>query len=89
MNSHALRRVLPANKTVSVVIKNLHCQEEIKIVSMFLCLFSSVRGVSWSLLTTVPERKLRRFWDMNFLWTAEKGIWKGWKRSDRKEKQRR
>ena len=48
-----------------------------------------VRGVSWSLLTTVPERKLRRLWDMNFLWTAEKGVWKGWKRSDRKEKKRR
>ena len=48
-----------------------------------------VRGVSWSLLTTVPKRKLRGSLDMNFLWTAEKGVWKGWKRSDRKEKKRR
>ena len=41
---------------------------------------------SWSLLATVPKRKSRGLLDMNFLWTAEKGVWKVWKESNRKEK---
>ena len=48
-----------------------------------------VRGVSWSLLATVPKRKSRRSLDMNFLWTAEKGVWKVWKKSNGKERKRR
>ena len=69
------------NPIIQVKINQVRCK--------FKSTAFNVRGVSWSLLTTVPERKLRRLWDMNFLWTAEKGVWKGWKRSDRKEKKRR
>ena len=46
----------------------------------------AVRGVSWSFLATVPKRKSRRSLDMNLLWTAEKGVWKVWKKSNRKER---
>ena len=49
----------------------------------------TVRGVSWSLLATVPKRKSRRSLDMNFLWTAEKGVWKVWKKSNGTERKRR
>ena len=46
----------------------------------------NVRGVSWSLLATVPKRKSRRSLDMNFLWTAEEGVWKVWKKSNGRER---
>ena len=49
----------------------------------------NVRGVSWSLLATVPKRKSRRSLDMNFLWNAEKGVWKVWKKSNGTEGKRR
>ena len=48
-----------------------------------------VRGVSWSLLATVPKRKSRRSLDMNFLWNAEEGVWKIWKKSNGTERKRR
>ena len=46
-----------------------------KIVSRMALLVPlvSVRGVSWSLLTTVPKRKLRGSLDMNFLWISGEG----------------
>ena len=49
----------------------------------------SVRGVSWSLLATVPKRKSRRSLDMNFLWNSEEDVWKVWKKSNGKERKRR
>ena len=36
-----------------------------------------VRGVSWSLLTTVPERKLRRLWDNELLVDSGEGRLEG------------
>ena len=37
----------------------------------------SVRGVSWSLLATVPKRKSRRSLDMNLLWNSGGGRLEG------------
>ena len=48
-----------------------------------------VRGVSWSELATVPKRKSRRSLDMNFLWNAEEGVWKVWKKSNGTERKKR
>ena len=36
-----------------------------------------MRGVSWSLLATVPKRKSRRSLDMNFLWNSGGGRLEG------------
>ena len=49
----------------------------------------SVRGVSWSLLTTVPERKLRRFWGHELLVDNGEGRLEGLEeeRQKRKEKE--
>ena len=42
---------------------------------------TSVRGVSWSEVATVPKRKSHRGLDLNLSWNSEKNIWKGWKKS--------
>ena len=42
---------------------------------------SSVRGVSWSEVATVPKRKSHRCLDLDLSLNSEKNIWKGWKKS--------
>ena len=44
-------------------------------------LLETVRGVSWSDVTTVPTRKLHRGLDLDLSWNSEEDIWKGWKKS--------
>ena len=39
----------------------------------------TVRGVSWSDVTTVPKRKSHRGLDLDLSLNAEVNIWKGWK----------
>ena len=49
----------------------------------------SVRGVSWSEVTTVPKRKSHRLLDLSFSWNSEEDIWKGRKKSNGTKRKRR
>ena len=47
--------------------------------SLLLSAKHSVRGVSWSDVTTVPKRKSHRVLDLDLSLSAEVNIRKGWK----------
>ena len=64
-----------------------HVHLFLQLFVLLLCCFqslpppSSVRGVSWSEVATVPKRKSHRGLDLNLSWNSEEDIWKGWKKS--------